>query len=294
VTGFLLDPFQAPYMQRALVEVLLLSLVTGVVSVHVLLRRLAFLGDALTHTIFPGIAFAFVLDQSLFLGALAAGLLSAVLLTGASRVPKIDTDAAIGVLLGAFFSLGVIVVSTGRTYTADLTALLFGRILTVDRREIVDTAMIVVVVLLVIAFMHKELVFRAFDPAGAEALGFRILGLDLVLNALVALVVVAAVRAVGTVLVIALIVVPAATARLVTQRVSSMLVVSCLVSAACGYLGLAASYEVSLHHGVRLGSGATIVIALTLAFGVVGATAAAVRAARQLRAPTTTAAEAAA
>jgi manganese/iron transport system permease protein len=253
-------------MQRALVEILLLAMLTGAISVHVVLRRLAFVGDALTHTIFPGIAIAFVLGRSLFAGALVAGVLSAVLLTAASRVHKVDTDAALGVLLGAFFSVGVIVVSTGRSYTSDLTALLFGRILTVDRQEIIDTAVLTVVVLLALAFLHKELVFRAFDPGGAEALGFRVVALDLVLNVLVALVIVAAVRAVGTVLVIALIVVPGAAARLVTERVWSMLVVSGAISAVCGYLGLAASYEVSLHHGVRLGSGATIVVALTLAF----------------------------
>jgi manganese/iron transport system permease protein len=277
MAGFLLDPFQAPYMQRALVEILLLAMLTGVVSVHVVLRRLAFVGDALTHTIFPGIAIAFVLGQSLFLGALVAGVLSAVLLTAASRIRRVDTDAALGVLLGAFFSAGVIVVSTGRTYTSDLTALLFGRILTVDRQEIIDTAVLTVVVLFALAFLHKELVFRAFDPGGTEALGFQVVALDLVLNVLVALVVVAAVRSVGTVLVIALIVVPGATARLVTERVWSMLVVSCAISAVCGYLGLAASYEVSLHHGVRLGSGATIVVALTLAFTIVGVAATAAR-----------------
>jgi manganese/iron transport system permease protein len=175
------------------------------------------------------------------------------------------------VLLGAFFSIGVIVVSTAHSYTADLTALLFGRILNVDGREIVDKVVLTMLVLAVLAVCHKELVFLAFDPAGAEALGYRAVVLDLVLNAVVALVVVASVRAVGTVLVIALIVVPAATARLVTQRVRTMMVVSVAVSAVCGYVGLAASYEASLHHGVRLGSGATIVIALTLAFVVVGA-----------------------
>jgi manganese/iron transport system permease protein len=227
----------------------------------------------MTHTVFPGVAIAFVAGQSLFLGALAFGLLSAVLLTGATRIPRVDPDAALGVLLGAFFSIGVIVVSTTHGYTADLTALLFGRILNVDTREIVDTVLIAVVVLGVLAALHKELVFRAFDPTGSEALGYRAVVLDLVLNALVALVVVAAVRAVGTVLVIALIVVPAATARLVTDRVRSMIVVSVGVSALCGYLGLAASYEASLHHGVRLGSGATIVIALTIAFVAVGGTA---------------------
>jgi manganese/iron transport system permease protein len=270
VTRLLVDPFREPYMQRALIEILVLSALAGVVSVYVLLRRLAFVGDAMTHTIFPGVAIAFVAGQSLFVGALAFGLLSAVLLTAATRIPRVDPDAALGVLLGAFFSVGVIVVSTTHSYTADLTALLFGRILNVDAREIVDTVLIALLVLAVLAVLHKELVFRAFDPMGAEALGYRTAMLDLVVNALVALVVVASVRAVGTVLVIALIVVPAATARLVTERVRSMMVVSVAVSALCGYIGLAASYEGSLHHGVRLGSGATIVIALTVAFTAAG------------------------
>jgi manganese/iron transport system permease protein len=270
VTRLLVDPFREPYMQRALIEILALSALAGVVSVYVLLRRLAFVGDAMTHTIFPGVAIAFVAGQSLFVGALAFGLLSAVLLTAATRIPRVDADAALGVLLGAFFSVGVLVVSTTHSYTADLTALLFGRILNVDAREIVDTVVVAVLVLGVLAVLHKELVFRAFDPMGAEALGYRAAVLDLVVNAVVALVVVAAVRAVGTVLVIALIVVPAATARLVTERVRSMMIVSVAVSAICGYLGLAASYEASLHHGVRLGSGATIVIALTVAFVGVG------------------------
>jgi manganese/iron transport system permease protein len=113
---------------------------------------------------------------------------------------------------------------------------------------------------------HKELVFRAFDPGAADAAGFRIAALDLLLNAVVALVVVAGVRAVGTVLVIALIVVPGAIARLVAGRIGPMFAASVAVAALCGYAGLVASYEASVHHGVRLGSGATVVIALTVAF----------------------------
>jgi manganese/iron transport system permease protein len=271
VASVLVDPFQHPYMQRALVEILVLSALAGAVSVYVLLRRLSFVGDALTHTIFPGVAIAFVIGRPLFLGALLAGLASAVLLTLATRLAQVDDDAALGVLVGAFFSLGVVVVSTRRSYTADLTALLFGRILAVDHQEIVETAAVTAVVLAVLALTHKELVWRAFDPGGAAAAGYRIAGLDLLLNALIALVVVAAVRSVGTALVIALVVVPGATARLLTDRVGMMLVSSVAVSAACGYLGLAVSYEASVHHGVRLGSGATIVILLTAAFGAVAA-----------------------
>ena len=284
VLQLFLEPFRDAYMQRALVEILVLSGLAGVVSVYVLLRRLAFVGDAVTHTIFPGIAIAFVAGQSLFLGALIAGLVSAVLLTVASRLPRVDPDAALGVLVGAFFSLGVIVVSTQSSYTADLTALLFGRILTVDSPEIVETSVIAVSVLVVLGLVHKELVLRAFDPVAAQGLGYRVGLLDLVVNALVALVVVAGVRAVGTVLVIALLIVPGAIGRLVGERIAPMLVVSVLAAGVCGYVGLVASYEVSLNHGVRLGSGSTVVVTLTVAFVL---TAAAAPLLRRRRAPPT-------
>ncbi len=262
----LVEPFSRGYMQRALVEILVLSVVGGAISVHVLLRRLAFLGDAMTHAIFPGIAIAFVVDRSLVLGALAAGVVAAVALTAATRLPRTDPDAALGVLLGLFFSVGVVVVSTRTSFTSDLTALLFGRILTVDQREIVDTAVLAVVVLAALVLAHKELVLRAFDPVAAEALGYRMIAIDLLLNVLVALVTVAAVRAVGTVLVIALIVIPAATARLLTSRLGALFAVSVLVSAAGGYVGLVASYDLSVNHDVRLASGATIVVVLAVAF----------------------------
>lgn len=273
----LVDPFHAPYMQRALIEIIVLSALAGVVSVYVLLRRLAFVGDALTHTIFPGIAIAFVAGQSLVLGALVFGILSAVLLTLATRIPKVDQDSALGVLVGTFFSLGVIIVSTQRSYTADLTALLFGRILTVDQREVIETGLVAILVLGALALTHKELVLRAFDPVAAEGLGYRMALLDLLLNAAIALVVVAGVRAVGTVLIIALIVVPGATARLIANRIRPILVASVGVSVTCGYVGLVASYQASVHHGVRLGSGATIVIALTIVFALVALTTAVIR-----------------
>ena len=273
-----LDPFSAPYMQRALVEVLLLGVVAGVCSVFVLLRRLAFASDALTHTIFPGAAIAFAIGASLFAGALVAGVLSAVALTVATRVLRTDDDAVLGVLLGSFFAVGVIVVSRSSSYTADLSALLFGRILAVDGNEILVTAVVAAVVLGALALFGKELVLRAFDPVGATALGYRPVLLDLLLNVAIALVVVAAVKAVGTVLVIALLVTPAATARLVCSRVGPMIWVSTGLCLLCGWAGLVLSYDLSLNHGLRIASGASVVVVLTAGFLVVAGAAAAVRA----------------
>lgn len=262
-------------MARALLEVLLLGAVGGIVGVHVLLRRLAFLSDALQHTVFPGIVVAFVTGQSLLLGALVAALSTVVLLVLLSHRPAIDSDAALAVLIAGAFALGVVLVSHRRGFQHDLTSLLFGRILAVDARQIVETAFVTVACVAVVAVLHKELVLLAFDRAGAAALGYRTAWLDLVLNVVVALVVVAAVRALGTVLVVAFLVTPAATARLVCRNVVSMMAVAVAIALVAGWLGLAVSYEASVHHGVRLASGATIVIVMTAAFALVFAIAAA-------------------
>jgi manganese/iron transport system permease protein len=270
VSELLVEPFRLPYMQRALLEVVLLGVLAGAIGVFVVLRRLAFVADALTHTVFPGVVIAFLLDRSILLGALVFGLLTAALLAGIGANRRVGDDAALAILLTSFFSVGVVLVSRTRTFASDLTVLLFGRVLTVDRADLVQTLALAVLVLAVLAALRKELVLRAFDPAGAAAMGYRTAALDLVLNLLIALVVVAAVKAVGTVLVVALIIVPAAAARLLADRVATTAVVAAALGALGGWLGLAASYEVSVDRGVRLASGATIVVVLVALFLVAG------------------------
>lgn len=264
-----IDPFQAGYLQRALIEAVMLGVVGGIIGVHVVLRRLEFMADALTHTVFPGLAAAFVLGGSLFVGALITGVASAVLLTLLTRHRRVTSDTAMAVLLTGFFSIGVIIVSRSSSYTADLTTLLFGRVLAVDMAEIVATALTGAVVLAVAWALHKELVLRAFDPEAAEALGYSVTALDLVLNVAITLVVVSAVRAVGSVLVIALLITPAAAAQLLVRRsVGAMMAVAAAIGALAGWLGLVVSYEGSVHHGWRLASGGTIVLVLTALFGL--------------------------
>ena len=274
MTDFLIEPFRLPYMQRALAEVLLLGALAGVVGVFVVLRRLAFVADALTHTIFPGVVIAHLLDRSLLLGALAFGVLTAVLLTGiTSGSRRVGADAALAILLTSFFSLGVVLVSRTRTYTADLMVFLFGRVLAVDRADLLQTLALAALVGGVLWGLRKELVLRAFDPDGAAAMGYRTAALDLVLNLLIALVVVAAVKAVGTVLVVALVIVPAAAARLLADRIATTVALACGLGALGGWLGLAASYEVSVDHGIRLAAGATIVVVLVVGFALAAAVA---------------------
>jgi manganese/iron transport system permease protein len=268
--SFLLDPFGSPFMQRALLEALLLGAVAAVVSVFVVLRRLAFVSDVLTHTVFPGVVVGFVVAGTggIVWGALVFAVLSAVLITVLSARARVTEDASMAIVLTGFFAVGVILVSRRTSFTTDLTAFLFGRILTVDRAQLVQTAVLGAVVLLLLAALGKELVLRAFDPAGAEARGYRVVLLDLVLNLAVALVVVAAVRAVGTVLVIALLVVPGAAGRLVSDRLAGITLVAVVVAMLAGWLGLVASWQASVNHGLRLASGATVVLVLVALYGV--------------------------
>jgi ABC-type Mn2+/Zn2+ transport system permease subunit len=263
-----IEPFTMPFMGRALAEMALLAAICGPVSVFVFARRLSFVSDALTHTVFPGVVIGFLAAglAGVFAGALVAAVLTALMLTALTRRGRVSDDAATAVLLTAMFSVGVLLVSRRSSYTADLTSFLFGRLLTVTPRQIAETAVLAVVVLVALLIGARALLFRTFDPAGAAAAGFRIGRLDLWLNLVVALVVVAGVRAVGTILVVALLIVPAAAARMVTDRLAVMAVVGTVLIAAAGYAGLLVSWTASVRFGVALTSASSVVLLLVAAY----------------------------
>ncbi|MBL7252693.1 metal ABC transporter permease [Paractinoplanes lichenicola] len=260
----MIEPFQLPFMGRALAEIALLALICGPVSVFVYARRLSFVSDALTHTVFPGAVIGFVAGglEGVFLGALVAALLTAVVLTVLTRGARISDDAATAVVLTAMFSIGVVLVSRRSSYTSDLTSFLFGRLLTVTPQQLAETAVLAAVVLVALLIGARVMIFRTFDPAGAAAAGYRIAWIDLWLNVIVALVVVAAVRAVGTILVVALLIVPAAAARMVSDRLAVMAVLGTVLIAGAGYAGLLLSWTASLEYGVALTSASSVVLLL--------------------------------
>jgi manganese/iron transport system permease protein len=264
----LIEPFTLPFMARALAELLVLGALAGTVGVLILLRRLAFMTDALTHTVFPGVVAGYLLDGEggVFWGALAAGALTAVLLTLLTRHRAVGEDTALAVLLTTFFAIGVVLVSRESGYTADLTAFLFGRILTVTGPQLAQTLVVTLLVVAVLVILRRPLLARAFDPWGARAAGYRIGLLDLLTNAVVALVVVASIRAVGTVLVIALLIVPAAAARTVSARLAVIVPLAALFGAVAGWAGLAISFNASVRHGLRLASGGTVVLVLVVLY----------------------------
>ncbi|WP_022885359.1 metal ABC transporter permease [Glaciibacter superstes] len=267
--GPLFEAFSLPFMARALAVLVVLSLVAGVVGVLVNLRGLEFISDGLTHAVFPGIAIGFVWGgrDGLFAGAMIAAVLSAVVLTLLVR-RAVTSDAAIAIVLTAMFSIGIIVVSRDSDYAGQLEQLLFGRLLTVTGAEVVKTIVICVIALLLVVLTLKEQLFRAFDRTGSAAAGYRPLLLDLVLNVAIALVVVAASSAVGNLLVLAVLIVPGAVARLVTVRLWVLFPVAAAFAALAAWVGLAIGFEASVGGGVDLPSGATVVLVLVAGYAV--------------------------
>jgi manganese/iron transport system permease protein len=259
------------FMQRASVEILVLAVLCGVVGTVVQMRRQSFLVDALGHTMFPGIAAAFFLDGSLLVGALVAAVLSTLMFTGLASVRRADENAVLALVVSTFFAAGVVLVSRRPTFQGDLTRLLYGRLLTVDRATIVQTAILTGVVLVTLKLTAKEIVFRSFDPEAARAAGYRIMAIDAVVNACTALAIVACVRAVGTALAVALLITPAATARLVGGRLASTMTIATACIAVAGLAGLAISYQLSVSHDLRVEAGPTIVTLLTALFVVAAA-----------------------
>lgn len=266
----LLGAFALPFMSRALVVMLVLAAVAGVVGVLVNLRGLEFISDGLTHAVFPGLAIGLASagTAGLLPGATAAALAAALVLTWLHRA-GVTSDAAIAIVLTATFSIGVIVVSRTDDYAGELEALLFGRVLTIPPAEVLPLIVVCSVALLAVGLTLKQQLYRAFDARGSRAAGDPPIMLDLVLNGAVALVVVAAASTVGTLLVLALLIVPGAAARLMTQRLWLLFPIAAGFAAIAAWLGLAGGYAASVGAGVDVPAGSTIVAAFVALYGVV-------------------------
>jgi ABC-type Mn2+/Zn2+ transport system permease subunit len=255
----------SPFFQRALVEAVLVGVVAGVVGVHVLLRKLPFFVVAMSHATFPGVVIASVVGFNLFLGGSVFGLVVvvAVVALGASKV--LDDATVIGVVLAGSFALGVLILSSRPSSSTDLSAFLVGSVLTVTRGDIVTTAVVGIVLLAALAALHKELVLGAFDPQGAAAAGYRTALLDLCLLAIVTVALVTAVPAVGTLLAVALLTVPALAARLWVDRVGPAMVVAALIGAASGVVGLFLSSALDIAAGGAIALTASAAFVLSAA-----------------------------
>lgn len=258
----LADAFASPLFRRAMLEAVLVGVIAGVVGVHVVLRRLPFFVAAMSHATFPGIVIASTIGLSLFLGGAVFGLVvvGAVLALGAKKA--LDNTAAIAVVLAGSFALGMLILSTRPSASRDLSQILVGSVLTVTRADVVTTITVGVVVLGVLGALHKELLLGAFDPAGAAALGYPVGVLDGLLLVAVTVTLVVAVPAVGTLLAIALLTVPALTARLWTDRLGPTMGLAAAFGALSAFGGLCAAAL------WRIAAGGAIVLAAGTLFAV--------------------------
>jgi manganese/iron transport system permease protein len=259
--------FADGYAQRALIEALLVGALCGLVGVHVVLRRLSFFTMAMTHATFPGVVLAALVGVDLLLGSGLFGVLVVLGVSWLSTRPRSDSAAAVGVVLSAGFALGVALLSAQAGFSRDLSAYLVGSIVTVQAGDLVKSALVLVAVGLTLALVGKELVFGAFDRGGLVAAGYPAGRLDLVLLLVVELTVVTSVPAVGTIQAVALIVAPAATARLWCDRIAPTTVLSVLLGMASGVLGLAVSqaYEVAAGAAIVLAACALFVLSVMVA-----------------------------
>jgi ABC-type Mn2+/Zn2+ transport system permease subunit len=259
--SWLAETFADGFARRALVEAVLVGGLCGLVGVYVLLRRLPFLTVALAHATFPGAVLAELLGLNLLVGAGLFGVVVALAVVGLGSRERVEETSAVGVVLAGSFALGVLLLSTQSGFSRDVSAFLVGSILTVQPGDLVATAATGLVVLTVLALLHKELVLAAFDRNGLAALGYPVAVLDLALVLCIQLTLVTALPAVGAMLAVALVVAPAATARLWTDRLGPAMVLAPALGVASAVAGLA----LSLH--VRVAAGASIVLVAAGLFG---------------------------
>lgn len=257
---WLFEPLTFGFMQRGMVASLMVGILCAVIGCYVVLRSMAFLGDAMAHAILPGVAVAYLLKGNLFIGALAAALVVALSIGFLSRQGSIKEDTAIGILFAAALSLGIALISTAKTYAMDLTHILFGNVLGVSTGDLWLTAGVGLLVLVAILLFYKEFLVISFDPVLAATLRLPAELLRTLMLVLIALTIVVSLQTVGVGLVTAMLVTPAATASLLTRRLPSMMAISAAVGGLSAIVGLFLSFY------VNIASGAAVVMTATILF----------------------------
>lgn len=262
LVDWLLQPWERVFMQHAFLAIILVGVICGVTGTFVVLRGLAFMGDALAHAIFPGVVIAFILGGNFLIGALIAAVVVSLAIGAVSQSGRLTNDTAIGVLFAGGFALGIALITAQQSYAKDLNSFLLGTILGVTRDDLYLTAAVGAVVLATIGIFRRELTAVAFDRTFAQAKGIRLWTFDQLFLLLLSLAIVVSLQTVGNVLVLAMLVTPAATARLLTDRLPVMALLASAFGAGAGISGLYLSY----YRGIA--SGASVVLVATGVFAL--------------------------
>lgn len=263
MADYLLDPLSFGFMQRGLVASVLVAVICGVLGSFVVLKGLAFIGDALAHASFGGVALAFVLGANIYIGAFVFAVATALGIGAISRRGLVSSDTAIGVFFAGTFALGILIISRVENYTTDLFGYLFGDVLSITRGDLWSIGILGILVLALVGVFYRQLLFVAFDPTVAAASGIPARAFEYLLLALLGATIVTAIQAVGIVLVVALLVTPAATAHLLTRRVHHMIGAAAALGSLSALLGIYLSYYADV------ASGAAIILVATAIFAAV-------------------------
>ncbi len=257
--NFIQDIQTYEFLQKALFTSVMVGIIAGVLGSFIILRGMSLMGDAISHAILPGVAISYMMGISYFYGAVTFGLLTAFGIGFITQNSRIKNDTSIGIVFSAFFALGIILIGKANTST-DLTSILFGNVLAVRDSDMWMTLGIGVVVLLVIFLFYKEFLVSTFDPTLAASYGLSNKAIHYVLMILLTLVTVASLQTVGIILVVAMLITPAATAYLLTNRLSVMIAISSVLGALSAMIGLYISFIYNWP------SGAAIVLVTTAFF----------------------------
>jgi manganese/iron transport system permease protein len=237
------DPMSDPVFLRGLIDVIAVAIIAGVVGTFIVLRGVGFVGDAMAHAIFPGVVTAFLIGGNLLVGALVAGLTMAAIMGLLTANARVRDNTSIGVIFTAAFALGVVILTNKSVSADELEGILFGDPLSAQASDVILTVAIGAAVVATIIVLRRLLVMASFDPSGARAMGLPVVALDVLLLALTALTVVVSFKAVGNILVISLLITPAATARLFTDRLVPTAVFAAALGALSGVVGIFIGYH---------------------------------------------------
>lgn len=257
----LAEPLHAVFMQRAMLAVILVGAVCAVVGTYVVLRGMAFLGNALSHAILPGVAVGYLIHGpsqfALFWWSLGTALATSLGIGAVSRRTQLKEDTAIGIIFAGMFALGIALISTMRSYAADLTHILFGNVLAVGPRDLWLIGIFGGIAVLAVVLFYKELLIVAFDPVLAATLRLPAAALHYLLLILIATAIVVSLQTVGVALMLAMLVTPPATAYLIVRRLKPMMITAACLGSFSGIAGLYLSYY------LNMASGAAIVLVST-------------------------------
>ncbi|OFT27069.1 ABC transporter ATP-binding protein [Brevibacterium sp. HMSC08F02] len=253
---------QLAFLPRALAMAVLAAALCGIVGTYVVLRGMSFIGDAVSHAVFPGLATAFVIGADLALGGIIAGLVTSLAVAVVSQLRRLREDSVIGVFLVAAFGLGIVIISRAPGYAGSLTDFLFGSLTGVPVRDLVIVAAVGAFIAVLLAVFHQQLVAVSLDREFAAVQGIRVFWIDMLLYVCVTLAVVFSIQTVGNILVLGLLITPAAAARMLTERLSVMFVLAPTIGAVSAFIGLWLSWTLDTPVG------GTIVLVLTAVFCV--------------------------